>query len=62
VTGDLDGNGRAARVDGQRNTAAERRTARRWCAAQALTTPKPHTTLAELLDQLDLNPKKGEPR
>lgn len=60
--GDLDGDGRAARIDPRPNPAAERQRARRSCATYALGTAEPQQTLAELLDQLDLNPQKGETR
>lgn len=60
--GDLDGDGRAARVDGQRNTVPERQLMRRLCATAALTTPNPQHDLRKLLDQIDLRPQKGEPR
>jgi hypothetical protein len=60
--GDLDGDGRAARVDNQPNSLAERQRARRKAADLALGTNDPRQALRTVLDQLDLNPTQGEPR
>lgn len=44
------------------NSNAERQSARRWCAAQALAAKDPHKTLRELLYAIGLNPQEGEAR
>lgn len=44
----------------QPNSLAERQSARRWCAAQALGTKDPHKTLRELLHAIGLQPQEGE--
>lgn len=60
--GDLDGDGRAALLDTVTDTNThQRQIARRTCTRYALGTSEPHTTLRELLDQLDLQPQPGEP-
>lgn len=58
---DCDGKGALLNTDA-RSAVNDRQKARRTCAHHALTTSQPHHVLAELLDQLDLNPQKGEPR
>lgn len=61
--GDLDGDGRAARVETIPNaTQTQRQRARRKAADLALGEPDPHQALRRLLDLLDLNPADGEPR